>query len=158
MAPGARFWIRTSAFGDHFSAVMARSAAAFQIKRDALLAPVEPNESRRCYPLRQPVIAAGEIPLGPLNLDDPRPGICQTTGRVWCRHRLFDGNNCDTGKVSSSGGLWIAYAAASRSGWYSPRAASEFILARCVKAAWAAGTFSDFPPHALSAAAWSARP
>jgi hypothetical protein len=64
-----------------------------------------------------------------------------------------------------TGGRWyrrlkprIPYAAFSSFSSHFPSVATPFILARWVKARWPAATFSDLPPHALSAAACSARP
>ena len=44
------------------------------------------------------IVVAGKIPLGPLYLDHPRPGICQSARTQWRCHGLLDGDYEDAGK------------------------------------------------------------
>jgi hypothetical protein len=65
-----------------------RILGLLDIRDEALLAAVEPNEIAR-QPEDRRVIAAREIALGPLDLDDARPGIRQPRRTVGRGHSLF---------------------------------------------------------------------
>ncbi len=63
-----------------------------QVEDDRFLAAVEPDEIS-ALALRQRVIAAREIALGPFDLDDARAGIREAARAQWGRHRLIHRNN-----------------------------------------------------------------
>ena len=53
---------------------------------------------------RQLVVAAGEVALGPLDLDHARAGIGEAAGAHRRRHRLLERNNEKTGQGKGHGG------------------------------------------------------
>jgi hypothetical protein len=65
-----------------------------EIERDRLLAAVEPDEIG-ALAMDGGIVGAGEIALGPLDLDDTGPGIGQPAGTERRRDRLFDADDED---------------------------------------------------------------
>ncbi len=63
-----------------------------EIEHHRLLAAIEPDEMR-ALAVHDEVVAAGEIALRPLDLDDARTGIGQPAGALRRRHGLFDGDD-----------------------------------------------------------------
>ena len=64
---------------------------------EALLAPIQPNELAR-EPLDRRIVAAREIALGALDLDDPGTGVCEPRGAVGRSDRLFERDHQQAGE------------------------------------------------------------
>ena len=102
IAPGLRFCTNTSALAS-IAASIGLVVVAGEIEHQRFLAAVEPDEigalaSIRAFtPVlptssrgRQLVVAAGEVALGPLDLDHARAGIGEAAGAHRRRHRLLE--------------------------------------------------------------------
>ena len=121
VAPGLRFCTNTSALASmrrqHGLVVVAR-----EIEHQRFLAAVEPDEIRalavtlggiraftpvllrnKLARLRQLVVAAGEVALGPLDLDHARAGIGEAAGAHRRRHRLLERNDEKAGQGKGHG-------------------------------------------------------
>ena len=90
-APGARFWMKTSALAT--SRCSSAESSAFLMSSDeAFLAAIEPDEIAR-RAMHGGVVAAREIAFRPLDLDDPRAGIGQTRRAIRRGNRLLQGDH-----------------------------------------------------------------
>ena len=78
-----------------------------EVERDRLLAAVQPDEIAG-EAVHIAVIAAREIALGPLDLDDPRAGIGQPRRAIGGGHRLLDAHHQQA--VQRSAHLFLALA------------------------------------------------
>ena len=65
-----------------------RIVRRLDIGRQTFLAAIQPNKVAG-QPGNRPVIASGEIPFRPFDLDDPRPGVSQTGTAIRRRDRLL---------------------------------------------------------------------
>ncbi len=74
--PGLRFCSSTSAPAISCSQLRARPSLVARIDHGGILAAVEPDEIA-ALALRRGIVAAGEVALGPLDLDDMGAGIGQ---------------------------------------------------------------------------------
>ena len=73
----------------------ARDPRILEIERNALLAPVEPDEIARLA-VHRSVVRAGEVARArPLDLDDPRPEVGELPGGERRRDRLLKGDDGD---------------------------------------------------------------
>ena len=71
-----------------------------EVEGEGLLAAVQPDEVARLA-VHVPVVAAGEVALGPLDLDDASAGIRQPGGAIGSGHRLLDTHHQQTVQRSS---------------------------------------------------------
>jgi hypothetical protein len=85
--PGARFWMKTSALA-MMSCSNARSLGAFEIEGERLLATIEPDEVGTLS-LNECVVTAGEVALRPLDIDDARTCIRQTSRSIGSSNGLL---------------------------------------------------------------------
>src|SRR5262249_9242926 len=133
----------------------------------------------QAHALPSPFFRAGGLAKRPTNIGlFAQTGPAQRNRAVWGRfiepqpyetvktgQRSAAGNSCvavrgsGAGRADGAGPPTFRYAAFfSRSCFHCPRVARLFIMARWMKARWAAATFSLRPDQAFCGAACSARP
>ena len=116
VAPGLRFCTNTSALASIAASTALSSSRARSSTSDSLprlsqtkyaLSPVlsafTPVLFRKLTRFRQLVVAAGEVALGPLDLDHARAGIGEAAGAHRRRHRLLERDDEKAGQRKGHG-------------------------------------------------------